>query len=102
MRQIEKTILLRLTAEEYTHLQATAEIAGLKIEPTIRKLIMGETLRPRPPDNYADILRQLSSIGNNINQLAYWANVTKDVSSNEIQEAVSLAKQAFTLVKENL
>lgn len=97
-----KTILLRLTAEEYTHLQATAEIAGLKIEPTIRKLIMGETLRPRPPDNYTDILRQLSAIGNNINQLAYWANVTKDVSSNEIQEAVSLAKQAFTLVKENL
>lgn len=102
MRQIAKTILLRLTAEEYTHLQATAEIAGLKIEPTIRKLIMGETLRPRPPDNYADILRQLSAIGNNINQLAYWANATKDVSSNEIQEAALLAKQAFALVKENL
>lgn len=32
MRQIAKTILLRLTAEEYAHLQTTAEIAGMKIE----------------------------------------------------------------------
>ena len=102
MRQIAKTILLRLTEEEYTHLQATAEIAGLKIEPTIRKLIMGETLRPRPPDSYTEILRQLSAIGNNINQIAYWANATKEVSSNEIHDAALLVQKAFTLVKENL
>lgn len=102
MRQIAKTLLLRLTEEEYTHLQATAEIAGLKIEPTIRKLIMGEILRPRPPDCYTDILRQLSAIGNNINQIAYWANATKGISSKEIHDAAMLVQQAFALVKETL
>ena len=47
MRQIAKTVLLRLTAQEYAHLQETSKIAGLKIEPMIRKLIMGEKLRPQ-------------------------------------------------------
>ena len=102
MRQIAKTILLRLTAEEYAHLQAIAQIAGMKIEPTIRKLIMGEKLRPRPPDAYAGILRELSAIGNNINQIAYWANATKSISSSEIHDAAALVKRAFSLVKETL
>ena len=102
MRQIAKTILLRLTAEEYAHLQTTAEIAGMKIEPTIRKLIMGNQLRPRPPNEYADLLRELSAIGNNINQIAYWANAAKGISGSEIHDAAALVQRAFTLVKENL
>ena len=102
MRQIAKTILLRLTAEEYAHLQTTAEIAGMKIEPTIRKLIMGNQLRPRPPNEYADLLRELSAIGNNINQIADWANATKGVSGSEIHDAAVLVQRAFTLVKETL
>ena len=102
MRQIAKTILLRLTAEEYAHLQTTAQIAGMKIEPTIRKLIMGERLRPRPPNAYADILRELSAIGNNINQIAYWANATKSISGSQVQDAAALVQRAFTLVKETL
>lgn len=50
MRQIAKSILLRLTAEEYAHLKATADAAGLKLEPMLRQLILGVELRPRPPD----------------------------------------------------
>lgn len=102
MRQNVKKQTVRLNAEEYAKLKSMAAETGISMEALIRKLIMGESLRHRPPDSYANILRQLSAIGNNINQLAYWANATKRLSSNEIQEAVSLAKQAFTLVKENL
>lgn len=102
MRKIAKTILLRLTAEEYAHLQTTAEIAGMKIEPTIRKLIMGSQLRPRPPNEYADLLRELSAIGNNINQIAYWANAAKGISGSEIHDAAALVQRAFILVKETL
>lgn len=102
MRQIEKTLLLRLTTEEYAQLQAIAEISGLKKEPLIRKLIMGENLRPRPPDAYKDLLRELSAIGNNINQIAYWANATKHISAAQIQDAAALAQRAFALVKESL
>ena len=102
MRQIAKSILLRLTAEEYAHLKATADAAGLKLEPMPRQLILGVELRPRPPDEYTALLRELSAIGNNVNQIAYWANARKYVSNSEIQEAAALVRKAFTLVKEAL
>ena len=102
MRQIAKSILLRLAAEEYAHLQAQANIAGLKLEPMLRQLILGVELRPRPPDTYAALLRELSAIGNNVNQIAYWANARKYVSSTEIQEAAVLVREAHQLVKEAL
>ena len=102
MRQIAKSILLRLTAEEYPHLKATADAAGLKLEPMLRQLILGVELRPRPPDEYTALLRELSAIGNNVNQIAYWANARKYVSNAEIQEAAALVREAFALVKEAL
>jgi len=37
-----------------------AEAAGLKKEPFVRTLIMGVNLRPRPPDEYARLLTQVS------------------------------------------
>lgn len=102
MRQNVKSILVRLNEEEYSHLKTTAEIAGLKIEPTIRKLIMNVQLRPRPPGEYAALLRELSAIGNNINQIAYWANAQKGISSSQVEDAVSLVHRAWQLVKDTL
>ena len=55
-----KTITLRLNSREYARLCEQAEVTGLKMEPLIRQLIMGVNLRPRPPDTYAALLRELS------------------------------------------
>ena len=61
MRENAKTMTLRLNAAEYAHLCQQAEAAGLKKEPFVRTLIMGVNLRPRPPDEYAEIRRQHQS-----------------------------------------
>lgn len=97
-----KTITLRLDAAHYARLTETAQTAGLKIEPMLRQLIMGVNLRPRPPDTYAALLRELSAIGNNVNQIAYWANATKGIGKAEIAEAAALVRQAWRTVKETL
>ena len=97
-----KTITLRLNANEYAHLCRQAEIAGLKMEPLLRQLIMGVNLRPRPPDTYAALLRELSAIGNNVNQLAHQANARGEAVREEISEAARLVRQAWQLVKEIL
>lgn len=102
MRQNVKSILIRLTAEEYAQLKSAAELTGLKVEPMLRQMIMGVSLKPRPPDQYADLLRELSAIGNNINQIAYWANATKGISEGQIQDAAALVQKAYRLVKETL
>ncbi len=102
MRKNTKSILLRLTQEEFDQLQRLAENTGMKREPLIRQLIMGVQLRPRPPDAYAALLRELSAIGNNVNQIAYWANSRKGTTAAEIHDAAALARRAYALVKEKL
>ena len=102
MRETAKTMTPRLNAAEYAHLCQQAEVTGLKKEPLVRQLIMGVNLRPRPPDAYADLLRALSAIGNNINQLAHQANTRGTATGDEITEALRLGRQATRLVRERL
>ena len=102
MRSNVKSVLVRLDEKEYARLQDLTEITGLKREPVIRRLILGAELRPRPPDAYADLLRELSAIGNNVNQIAYWANAKRGISDERILEAQELVRQALWLVKERL
>ena len=97
-----KTITLRLNANEYAHLKQQAEATGLKMEPLLRHLILGVQLRPRPPDTYAALLRELSAIGNNVNQLAHQANARGEATTAEISEAARLVRQAVRLVKDTL
>lgn len=65
---------IHLTEEEHRHLKKQVSYTGLSTESFIRSLIMGLTLYPRPPDEYAEIRRQLAAIGNNINQIARSVN----------------------------
>ena len=59
---------------EHRHLKEQVAISGFPMEVYLRALIAGEKMRPRPPNEYAEIRRQLAAIGNNINQLALKAN----------------------------
>lgn len=102
MKSYAKKLTVRLSESEYLHLKQLAEASGLKMEPTIRKLILGTELRPRPPAVYADLLRELSAIGNNINQIAHWANVMHGIPAQRIEEAQTLVRQAFQLLKERI
>ena len=77
-------------------------VTGLSVSALVRKLITGTQLRPRPPDQYAALLRELSAIGNNINQIAYWANAQKSIREDEIDAAATLARRAWELVKNGL
>lgn len=102
MRHNVKKLTLRLDAEEYTQLRELSQISGMKMEPLLRKLVMGETLHPRPPDTYAALLRELSAIGNNVNQLAHQANSRESATREEIHAASDLVGQAWRLVRETL
>lgn len=87
---------------EYRHLQEQCSVTGLSVSVLIRKLIAGVQLRPRPPGEYTKLLRELSAIGNNINQIAYWANARKSIHEEEIVDAVQLVRKAWELVKNGL
>lgn len=102
MRKREKFIGLWLSNTEYRHLLKQCTLSGLNTSTLLRHNIMGVNIQPHPPDTYTALLRELSAIGNNVNQIAYWANDTKGIGKAEIAEAAALVRQAWRLVKDTL
>lgn len=100
MRKRNHHVSIWLSESEHDHLKKQAALAGLPVDPFVRTLIQGVDLRPRPPDIYPALLWELSAIGNNANQIAHIANGRKDISPEEVAEAVRLIRQAWRLVKD--
>lgn len=92
-------VLVRLSPKEKEHLKAQAEACALKMEPYIRKLIMGKEVRPRPPDEYVKLLREINAIGNNINQIAHIANAEQHISESKINEVLHLQNEIMRMVR---
>lgn len=72
IRLIQK--IVRFNRKEAQDLAAKAKKACLSEAGLIRLLIRGYEPKEKPDDRFYDVMRELSSIGNNINQLAAKAN----------------------------
>ena len=66
--------IVRFNRKEAQDLAAKAKKACLSEAGLIRLLIRGYEPKEKPDDRFYDVMRELSSIGNNINQLAAKAN----------------------------
>ncbi len=102
MRNRNHFIGLWLNDKEFAHLTAQCEITGLSTSVLIRQVLAGVQLRHKPPNEYASLLRELSAIGRNINQIAFWVNTARSASESQIVEAAVLAREAWELVKRSL
>lgn len=102
MRQRNHALTLRLSDEELKHLKDQVVASGLTTQTFLRLLIAGQKIKPRRPEVFIDLLHELSAIGNNINQIAHWANAQKSIHEPEIVEAAVLANRAWRLVKDTL
>lgn len=71
-RNIQK--IIRFNRKEAQDLEKKAKKACMTEAGLIRLLIRGYEPREKPDDRFYDVMRELSSIGNNINQLAAKAN----------------------------
>ena len=83
-RNIEKHILMNKA--EAQDLQKKAKKACLSEAGLIRLLIKGYEPKERPDERFYDVMRQLSSIGNNINQLAAQANTLDFVDAPKLKK----------------
>ena len=95
-RKREKQIHIRLSEKEYAHLTEQADLAQLNMAQFVRNLIMGVKIKPRPKEEWAELLRQMSAIGNNINQIAYRAELhelTDEQALLSVQEEFAKLKQ---------
>lgn len=93
-------LTVRLTPKQHTHLKKQAELCGMKMEPLMRKLIMGKAVEARPPDVYYKILKEMNAIGCNVNQIARIANAERHIKSSDINRVAKMVDELTGVVRE--
>ena len=83
-RNIQK--IVRFSRDEAQDLQKKAKKACLSEAGLIRLLLRGYEPREKPDERVYDVMRELSSIGNNINQLAVKANALGFVDAPQLKK----------------
>ena len=81
MRKRNVQILFRLTEEEAEYLCSLAEKSGRSRQALLQSMVMGYRLCEKPDPEFYKIMRELSAIGNRINQLAAKANALNFVDT---------------------
>lgn len=99
MDKRDNSVLVRLTKAEKQTLKKKSKSCGLKMEPFIRKLIIGAEIKARPPNEYIRLIREINAIGNNINQIAHIANAKREIGKEEIQTVMQYQSDLIRLVR---
>lgn len=83
-RNIQK--IVRLSRDEAQDLQKKAKRSCMSESGLIRLLLKGYEPREKPDERFYDVMRELSAIGNNINQLAAKANTLGFVDAPQLKK----------------
>ena len=100
MKLRERKITVRLTDAERDHLQEQAELVGLGIEPFIRNTILGIRMKPRPKEEWAELLRQTSGVSNNVNQIARKVNSGDPATVEALRLVLDMQRQLWDKLQE--
>ena len=86
MRKRNVQILFRLTEEEAEQLYSLVQKSGCSKEAVLRGMVKGYRLCEKPDPEFYKMMRELSAIGNRINQLAAKANALNFVDAPMLKE----------------
>ena len=84
MRKRNVQILFRLTEEEAEHLNELVRKSGRSKEAFLREMVRGYQLCEKPDPEFYKMMRELSAIGNRINQLAVKANALGFIDTQKL------------------
>ena len=83
-RKRQNRLEVRLNDSEDVKLHELMCDTGFNASQLIRSLISRTEIKTRPPDELPKLLRELSAIGNNVNQIARKANSTDNIAEDEV------------------
>ena len=95
MRKRNHVIPVRLNAKELRFLEEQVEKSGLSREEYIRSIVMGGEVRARPCEHHTELLRKISGLCNNANQLAHVANGCGMAGEESIREMLRMTKETW-------
>jgi hypothetical protein len=99
MRKRCKQIVVMLSEKEHEKLVNDISIAKISKAEYIRSLLIDRKIKASPPKEYAQLVYEVSKIGNNINQLAHNANATNHLSVIDAKKAVLLMEKCWDIVR---
>ena len=88
-----------MTEEEAEYLYDLVRKSGYSKEALLRAMVKGYRLCEKPAPEFYKILRELSAIGNRINQLAAKANALDYIDTPMLQEEAARWRQFQTDVR---
>lgn len=83
-RKRQNRLEVRLNDSEDIKLHELMRETGFNASQLIRSLISCTEIKTRPPDELPKLLRELSAIGNSVNQIARKANSTDSIAEDEV------------------
>ncbi len=93
-------ICLRLNEKEYARLQEIVKKSGFPREAVLRSMIMDAKVKVHPTDEYIKLIRLLSNLANNINQIAHHATATGYIDPNQMDAAVIMIEKCWNHLKQ--
>ena len=87
-----------LSPQDARELKRKAKLCGITETAVIRILLHGYEPKEKPDARFYEAMRQLSAIGNNINQIARMANTNVFISKSDVQEVNEQLKQIQRLL----
>lgn len=92
-------LCVRVTEIQKNKLMKDAKKCGLKLNPYIRRLIMGAAVQARPPAIAQELYVEINRIGNNINQIARSVNAGI-ASPEDARQALFLLAKVYQKLDE--
>ena len=86
MRIRQHRIEFRLNEREFAKFDRAVKKSGLSYAPYVRHLVNDRVPQDKPPQEYFDILKELRSIGKDINQIAAVADSAGIIDAKQYHE----------------
>lgn len=98
-----EVLSVKLSIEDWNKMMDDARAAGMDRSKYIRQLVQtGGKIDTTFPRDRAEIIRQVSGVANNINQIAKLANTRGYVSFSDVNEIVQQQKSIMELLREDM
>ncbi len=94
-----KKLTVRFSNVEFKRISKRSSSCGLTKSAYVRQLVAGYKPREAPPADYFAMKRELSEIGNNLNQLAFMANATGLIDEAAYYENVIQLRDALQRIE---
>jgi len=100
MRERDVLIQFRLNRKEADRFNRLVGRSGLTRAAYLRQLVNGLIPNDRPPPDYFAMMRELHSIGNNLNQLARYAHATGIVDASRYDRNIDKLDEVIKRITE--